>query len=611
MPAQLAFAKLTTPAKDTSWSISYNAGSLFAAIAITLESESDKTPAEIGKSFISGLEAEFFSLEEKSYSTIKSAISTALSEIPKTVTVSAAFAYNKDGFVYIYALGKARIMLQRKGRLGVLLINEAEDLGGASGILQTGDILLLGTQTFFTMISSSQLEEALSLQLPSDMAESLSPSMQDKTAGTEAALFLAYTGETQAFEPKEATGVISSPGNSTNAPKPHHHFPSLFHHNDTPETPTTQAPTEEPFHPSRDSLTPSQETPDTEPDDSVSVTSSSLKTFVSGLVHSKFLFIGLAFLVFFIIVGIIYQTKQNDYNKQVQAIFSENYKAAQKDYDEGESLYTLNKTLAHDDYLSAKNRLVSIQGKLKSDSPEAKQLTELLDKVNARLTDTGTVSSLSAVQKQDSDSPLLATLAQKSPLAITEDTTSLYLLKSDSVTKIDKSSKKETTIIKNDTDWDQAVSIAIYLSNIYILDQTTGILKYTPTSSGFAKTSYFKDGQKTTGTQTSMTIDGSIWILGKDGKISKFTKGTQDAFSVSGLQTLPTNPSKIHTTVDSSVLYVLDQQNSQILLFTKSGALGSSLVAPQLKNATEFTVDEKNKVILFLSDKKIYQISLP
>jgi hypothetical protein len=435
--------------------------------------------------------------------------------------------------------------------------------------------------------------------------------MQDKTAGTEAALFLAYTGETQAFEPKEATGVISSPGNSTNAPKPHHHFPSLFHHNDTPETPTTQAPTEEPFHPSRDSLTPSQETPDTEPDDSVSVTSSSLKTFVSGLVHSKFLFIGLAFLVFFIIVGIIYQTKQNDYNKQVQAIFSENYKAAQKDYDEGESLYTLNKTLAHDDYLSAKNRLVSIQGKLKSDSPEAKQLTELLDKVNARLTDTGTVSSLSAVQKQDSDSPLLATLAQKSPLAITEDTTSLYLLKSDSVTKIDKSSKKETTIIKNDTDWDQAVSIAIYLSNIYILDQTTGILKYTPTSSGFAKTSYFKDGQKTTGTQTSMTIDGSIWILGKDGKISKFTKGTQDAFSVSGLQTLPTNPSKIHTTVDSSVLYVLDQQNSQILLFTKSGALGSSLVAPQLKNATEFTVDEKNKVILFLSDKKIYQISLP
>jgi hypothetical protein len=243
-------------------------------------------------------------------------------------------------------------------------------------------------------------------------------------------------------------GVISSPGNSTNAPKPHHHFPSLFHHNDTPETPTTQAPTEEPFHPSRDSLTPSQETPDTEPDDSVSVTSSSLKTFVSGLVHSKFLFIGLAFLVFFIIVGIIYQTKQNDYNKQVQAIFSENYKAAQKDYDEGESLYTLNKTLAHDDYLSAKNRLVSIQGKLKSDSPEAKQLTELLDKVNARLTDTGTVSSLSAVQKQDSDSPLLATLAQKSPLAITEDTTSLYLLKSDSVTKIDKSSKKKLLSLK-------------------------------------------------------------------------------------------------------------------------------------------------------------------
>jgi hypothetical protein len=596
MPAQLAFAKLTAPAKEDAWSIAYNAGSLFATIAITQEKADEKTPAEIGKSFINALEAEFFSLEEKSYNTIKTAITTALSELPKSIQTSAAFAYNKDGFVYIYALGKARLLLQRKATLGTLLTHEGDDLGGASGILQTGDILILGTRDFFTSVSSEQLNEALSLQLPSDMAESLNPGLLDKHTGSEAALFLSFTGETQAFEP------ITSSSEEEKKPeeKPAHHFPSLFPHEQKNE-PLSE------ITPSSDAIPPSADIPEAD----VSVTRSSLKTVLSSLFHSKFLFIGLAFLVFFILVGLIYFTKQNDYNKQVQAIFSENYKAAQKDFDEGESLYSLNKTLAHDDYQSAKDRLTSIQGKIKPDSPEGKQLQDLLTKVNSRLSDSGSVSTITATPKSDEDSPLLATVEKKSPLAITEDATAFYLLNADNVTKIDKSSSKETTVIKNDDGWTHAVSIAFYLGNIYILQQDGTVFKYTPSGSGFAKTNYFQDGQKPTGTFTGMTIDGSIWLLSKDGKILKFTKGTQDSFSLSGLQTLPTNPSKIHTTVEGDMLYVLDQQNSQILLFNKSGTFSSSLVATDLKNANEFTVDEKAKTLFFLTNKKIYQISLP
>lgn len=614
MPAQLAFAKLTTPATEATWSLAYNAGSLFATLALTLEPTGEKTAAELGKSVISNLEAEFFSLEEKSFEAIKTALSTALADIPKSATLSAAFAYNKDGFLYIYALGNAQIMLHRNDQTGILLKNTQAELSGGSGVLQTGDTLLLGTNSFFSALTSSQITEAFSLQHPSDMSENLHAHLTEKSTGTEVAMFLTYTGDTQQFEPRETSLPVSTPQPTEEIPeqKPSsHHFGSFFQKKDSvPDSPLSMD-TEDTLPSRTQTFTRDENTSETTGDDSVRVTGSSLKSLSATFLRSKFLFIGLAFLVFFILIGLIYQTKQNEYKKQVHAIFTENYEAAKKDFEEGESLYTLNKALAHDDYQSAKDRLTSIEGKLKADSEEAKLLADLLEKVNARLDETGTVSTLTATEKTDKDSLLLATLAKKSPLAITEDATSLYLLNSSSVTKIDKSTNKETTVIKNDDDWDQAVAIALYLSNIYILDQQEGVLKYTPTSSGFVKTTYFKEGEKPTSTLTGMSIDSSIWLLSKDGKVLKFTKGSQDSFSLSGLETLPTNPSKLHTTIDGEILYVLDQQNSQILLFDKTGAFSSSLVAPELKNAIEFTVDEKTKTILFLSNKKIYQISLP
>lgn len=613
MPAQLAFAKLTTPATEATWSLAYNAGSLFATLALTLEPTGEKTAAELGKSIISNLEAEFFSLEEKSFEAIKTALSTALADIPKTATLSAAFAYNKDGFLYIYALGDAQIMLHRKDQTGLLLKNRQDELSGGSGVLQTGDTLLLGTNSFFSALTSSQITEAFSLQHPSDMSENLHAHLTEKSTGTEVALFLTYTGETQQFAPQTATATPTpQPTEEKVGDKPPaHHFGSFFQKKEAvPDSPLS-IDTDDTL-PSRTQTFIRDENPtEITADDSVRVTGSSFRSLPATILRSKFLFIGLAFLVFFILIGLIYQTKQNEYKKQVQAIFTENYEAAKKDFEEGESLYTLNKALAHDDYQSAKDRLTSIESKLKADSEEAKLLADLLKKVNTRLDETGTVSTLTATEKTDKDSPLLATLAKKSPLAITEDATSLYLLNSNAVTKIDKSTNKETTVIKNDDDWDQAVAIALYLSNIYILDQQEGVLKYTPTSSGFVKTTYFKEGQKPTGTLTGMSIDSSIWLLSKDGKILKFTKGSQDAFSLSGLETLPTNPSKLHTTIDGETLYVLDQQNSQILLFDKTGSFSSSLVAPELKHAVEFSVDEKKKTILFLANKKIYQISLP
>jgi hypothetical protein len=152
MPAtQLSFAKVTAPATETAWSISYNAGSLFAAISLSRKAHSSEaTLAEAGKSFINALEAEFFTLETKSLETIKEAMKNCLSEVPHGMHMSGALGVNKDTVMYLFSVGHAAVLLKRGEKLGKLLpphmdTEEKHTIHAASGFLQTGDVIVNNT----------------------------------------------------------------------------------------------------------------------------------------------------------------------------------------------------------------------------------------------------------------------------------------------------------------------------------------------------------------------------------------------------------------------------------------------------------------------------------
>jgi hypothetical protein len=211
----LAYAKIVATPTDTGWSQVYNAGSLFAIVSLTVNSDSleakDKiTPVEIslpaiGKDIFNDLEAEFFSLEEKTLPAIKAAIEKSFEKIVPGIVADAGLAYFKDNLLYLFMLGKGKIIMKRGEKLGLLLEKTTADttILTSSGRLQQGDVILLQTDHFAQNVPDANINAAFELQLPNDIAESLSPHVHEKEDGSQAAIIIAYNGAVKAQNPLE------------------------------------------------------------------------------------------------------------------------------------------------------------------------------------------------------------------------------------------------------------------------------------------------------------------------------------------------------------------------------------------------------------------------
>jgi len=102
--------------------------------------------------------------------------------------------------------------------------------------------------------------------------------------------------------------------------------------------------------------------------------------------------------------------------------------------------------------------------------------------------------------------------------------------------------------------------------------------------SDYAKSTYFKGDSPDLKSAVSMAIDSSIYILFSDGSIQKYTRGTKDSFSISGLNKAFNSPVSIYTSPDVQNVYVLDPTNSRIVKLDKTGAFVKEYAADQLKS---------------------------
>ena len=107
-----------------------------------------------------------------------------------------------------------------------------------------------------------------------------------------------------------------------------------------------------------------------------------------------------------------------------------------------------------------------------------------------------------------------------------------------------------------------------------------------------------------------MAIDSSVYILFPDGSIRKYTRAQPDSFSLTGLDTPFSNPTKIFTDKETESVYVLDSGNSRIVKLSKDGAFQKSYPVDRAGQAKDFEVMEQDNKILLLSNDKIWEISL-
>lgn len=181
------------------------------------------------------------------------------------------------------------------------------------------------------------------------------------------------------------------------------------------------------------------------------------------------------------------------------------------------------------------------------------------------------------------------------------------------IVRVDIASKKAVVIIKPDNTWGQIVDIFGFSGNIYLLDKTENqVWKYVPVPSGYSdKFLYLKQSGKVDFLgSTRLQIDYSVWVLKQGPEILKFTGGASDFFSPEGLDKPIGESKSFFVTEEEDAVYILDPENSRIVILQKNGRYRSQLIGEKFKTADDFVVDEESKKLYLLEGNKIYQIEL-
>lgn len=564
---ELKVAKIVATPKISSWSQAYNAGKLFAVVSLEKENAQEEELNALGKQVIENLEAEFFTLEEKNLDTVKAAVEKAMENLPKEVSVSLAVGAIVGNILYIYVLGGGKVSIKRQDKLGTVV--EAEnDLSISSGFLEDGDLVIFQTSQFAKIVTNETLSSSLDHQPISEIAEILAPLIHEKEAGGASSLILEYKKEE--VEPQLA------------ATQPE------ISQTETASEETQKEPLSLVFFKNY-----------------INFAKERLKTIrFNSFDHSRKTVMTVSALLLIILVASVFIALKKQADSKTKALYQQYFVAASKKYDEAQSLIELNRNVGREGLTTAQKLLLEGQDKFSKGSSERKQIDELLNKVNGLLASSANIKTVEAKPVDASESKILSSeLSSKADFAAKEDN-DIYTLDTFGVSKNGK------ILVKKD--WGQAGGLGVFFGNVYVLDKTAKqILKFVSTSSEHVKTNYFsKDTTPDVSSSVSLTIDGSIWVLLKDGTVLKFTRGTKDNLSLNGLDKGFSSPTRTFTNADSDNIYILDNGNSRIVVFDKTGAYQSQYVSPVLKDAKDLEVLEKSKKLYVLSNGKIYKIDL-
>jgi len=172
-------------------------------------------------------------------------------------------------------------------------------------------------------------------------------------------------------------------------------------------------------------------------------------------------------------------------------------------------------------------------------------------------------------------------------------------------------------------EWLYPQVVSGFYGNLYVLDaQLNQILKYLPTTAeggyGNPPVHYIDEDVEVDLTGVvDMGIDGNIYVLFANGKISKFLNGAPVPFEVTGLQVPLSNPSAMFTNADQDTqyLYVADRGNKRVVQLTKDGRFQRQFKVDTDTNAFDdlrsLWVDELEQKMYILGGNSVFITSLP
>lgn len=150
-----------------------------------------------------------------------------------------------------------------------------------------------------------------------------------------------------------------------------------------------------------------------------------------------------------------------------------------------------------------------------------------------------------------------------------------------------------------------------YNARLYVLQTApeAQILRFNITSNGFSSSNEWLESTSTDlSDATSLSVDGTIFVLKENGEIARFERGSEIGWEISAVEPAIQKASKLWTDIDSRYVYIL--ADNRVIVFDKnSGKLLMQYSSAKFTNITDFAVDEGARTIYLLNGDTVFGVN--
>ena len=165
--------------------------------------------------------------------------------------------------------------------------------------------------------------------------------------------------------------------------------------------------------------------------------------------------------------------------------------------------------------------------------------------------------------------------------------------------------------------WPKGRAISSYSGNLYILSEDgSQVYKHIPTAGGFsAKQSYFSSGAAATiANSTALAVDGSVYVGGGSSSLRRFASGTRLDVSATGIPDSFSQPGSIHSIgANGNIILMFDAKSNHIGIVSATEntlAFQKQYVAKGLDKVYQVQADSKASTIFALTNGKVVKFPL-
>jgi hypothetical protein len=586
-------------------------GKLFVTLA-TKKGGPEIDNISSGRDVIKRLKDEYFeSLSEKPFDALKNAVQKIVIEFKESLgemeIACCAFA---DGIVYSAATGGSRVVISRDGALVTILASQDDSVITASGYPKENDDIILGTKKFFEEISIDVIKNALNDGKIETVVETFTPLVHKEIeGGTSGAIIMKF--ENKGVIPTIQQETVEKVEEKINTISFKQNFVSFF------EKLGNKLPRKGIYI--RSGMG----------DEAIS--QSRKLTFSVAIILLVILVVSIGFGV--------RQKKINDLKKKYQGILIE----ATNGVTEAISLASVSPDSSRELFLSSEQKLLQIQA-LKVNDPKITELQKKIEESRAAILgeytenselflDLGLLSSgfrgdlisasggqIFVLDKAGGRIVSIASDTKKSKVvagpSIVENPNDMasyqdnvFVLFSDGVYGVGLG---KTKLIEKT--WSGDALIYAFAGNLYVLDKVGNqIYRYAgATGNTFgSQQNWLSASTKANFSEaTSWGMNGAVYVLYPNSKILKYSLGSPQNFSISGVQPEIGSINALYADPDNQYVYLLDKAGKRVVVVDKNGVYKAQYINDQIAGATGLIVSEAQKKIILLTGDKLYSIEI-